>query len=295
MSYTHYDRLTALDGAFLALESANVHMHVGSVHIFEAGPLATPDGGLDFERIQALVGAGAARAARASASASRGSRSSAIRCGWTTRASSSTITCATRRCPSPATSGSSSGSRAGSSRRSSTRTRPLWEMWFVEGLEDGRFAVISKIHHCMIDGVSGVRSARRLHAVDGRRRSARSGCVAALDAASGARARRNCWPTRWRGARRSRRWSRAPGLAALRDPLAAVDAASGAASAVGEALGAGLGSASATPLNDDIGPYRRFDWTRIDLDAVKDVKARLGGTRERRRAGDRRRRHAHAS
>src|SRR5688572_17770757 len=36
------------------------------------------------------------------------------------------------------------------------RARPLWEMWFVEGLEHDRFAVVSKVHHCMIDGVSGV-------------------------------------------------------------------------------------------------------------------------------------------
>ncbi len=46
----------------------------------------------------------------------------------------------------------------------------------------------------------------------------------------------------------------------------------------GEALEAGLGSASSTPLNDDIGPYRRFDWTRFDLSAVKELKNRIGGT-----------------
>jgi len=35
------------------------------------------------------------------------------------------------------------------------RHRPLWETWMVEGLADGTWALISKVHHCMVDGVSG--------------------------------------------------------------------------------------------------------------------------------------------
>ncbi len=35
------------------------------------------------------------------------------------------------------------------------RARPLWEAWFVEGISDGRWAIISKVHHCMVDGIGG--------------------------------------------------------------------------------------------------------------------------------------------
>jgi WS/DGAT/MGAT family acyltransferase len=47
---------------------------------------------------------------------------------------------------------------------------------------------------------------------------------------------------------------------------------------VGQALGAGFGSASETPFDREIGPHRRFDWTRMDLAAAKEVKERFGGT-----------------
>ena len=42
------------------------------------------------------------------------------------------------------------------------RSRPLWEMWIVEGLEGDRFALVNKIHHCMIDGIAGVSIAQIL-------------------------------------------------------------------------------------------------------------------------------------
>ena len=35
------------------------------------------------------------------------------------------------------------------------RHRPLWQEWLLDGLEDGRWAIVSKIHHCMADGIGG--------------------------------------------------------------------------------------------------------------------------------------------
>ena len=51
LSYNHYDRLTALDSAFLGIEDGNAHMHIGAVALFDVGPLAAGKGGIDFERI----------------------------------------------------------------------------------------------------------------------------------------------------------------------------------------------------------------------------------------------------
>jgi hypothetical protein len=64
VAYSYHDRLTALDSSFLELESPRVHMHVGSVGIFEPGPLARDDGGLDFDEILALTETGLQRAPR---------------------------------------------------------------------------------------------------------------------------------------------------------------------------------------------------------------------------------------
>jgi WS/DGAT/MGAT family acyltransferase len=154
-------------------------------------------------------------------------------------------------------------------------TKPMWEMWFVEGLERGHLAVVSKVHHCLIDGVSG---------------------VDLLSAFMGSNADYRARPSdhRWiprpapsRLAMLGREVTRRAGLPlrlmqqasrAAQRPRSSADAVVHAASGFAESLSATLSPASETPFNVPIGPHRRFDWTRFDLGVVREIKQKLGGT-----------------
>jgi WS/DGAT/MGAT family acyltransferase len=159
--------------------------------------------------------------------------------------------------------------------------KPLWEMWFVEGLAGDRFAVITKTHHCMIDGISGVDLLAMLMGPEAGTESAEAQAEAsgshrwlprpapnAAKLLADETLRRAALPLEALRAGRD----------ALRDPGKAVDALRDTFESLAQALGAGLSHGSRTPLNPDIGPHRRFDWTRTDLAAAKEVKDRLGGT-----------------
>ncbi len=280
MSYTHYDRLSALDATFLALESPNVHMHVGSVNVFDGGPLRTPEGGIAFDRIRALAGPALSRSARFR---QRIERIPILDHPVWVDDEHFDLDYHLRHTSLPAP-GDERQLKRLAGRIFSQKldpARPLWEMWFVEGLAGDRFAVISKIHHCMIDGVSGA--------------DLLAGFMQAPDPDGGEQAGERTelsppWiarPAPGRAAllagefvRRAALPARAvqAGVETLRAPRETFDRVASGASAILDALAAGLGRASSTPFNDPVGPHRRIDWVRFDLDAVKEVKNRLGGT-----------------
>jgi len=274
MAYQHYDRLTALDTSFLELESGNVHMHVGSVGIFDPGPMATPEGGIDFDAVLGLVEAGLQRAPRFRQ-----------RLDWTPLTRHPVwvddphfnVVYHVRHTALPFPGDERRLKRLVGRLMSQKldRHKPLWEMWFVEGLEGGRIAIVSKVHHCLIDGVSG---------------------VDLLSAFMGSDPDHRFDPTehRWMprpapsalrllgdevGRRASLPGRLARGLArGLRRPEHSLEQAAHAASGFADALGRAASPASDTPFNVPIGPHRRFDWTHFDLDVVREVRAKLGGT-----------------
>jgi diacylglycerol O-acyltransferase / wax synthase len=156
------------------------------------------------------------------------------------------------------------------------RSKPLWEIWVVHGLEAGRFAFINKTHHCLVDGISGVDITTVLFDLD---------------------------PVPRQASHSEDPWTPAPepsdaiiaaqGIAdVVRMPLRLARDVVGAATNPGRTLGQvreaveGLGEvvwglvqgAPGTPLNQACGPHRRIHWIHTELDDLKGIKNALGGT-----------------
>ncbi|GIK78048.1 MAG: wax ester/triacylglycerol synthase family O-acyltransferase [Thermoleophilia bacterium] len=154
------------------------------------------------------------------------------------------------------------------------RARPLWEMWVVDGLDGGRFAIVSKSHHCLVDGISGVDITTVLF--DAEPEPAAAGNPpqwiprpepSPLQILGSALTERLTQPAEIvRGAR-----------ALIRRPSRALAAVREAIGATGAIAGKGL-AAPDSPLNVEIGPYRRFAWVRADLADLRRIKEVYGGT-----------------
>jgi WS/DGAT/MGAT family acyltransferase len=158
------------------------------------------------------------------------------------------------------------------------RYKPLWELWLVERLTRGRFAVIAKAHHALVDGVSGVDITTVLLDRDPDKASNGHGGPppwVAKPPPSSARLladallERATLPSEMvRGARRAVRAPRRA-LGRVREDL----------TSLGVLTWAGLGSpAPPSPFNVDIGPHRRYASLDSDVETFRAIKDALGGT-----------------
>jgi diacylglycerol O-acyltransferase len=150
----HYERLSNLDASFLALETRTTHMHVGAVAIFAPGP-STGDAGVDIETIRRLILSRLDLIPRyRQRLANVPLEGSPV---WVDDEHFH-LDYHVRHIALPRP-GSTEQLKDLTGRLMSQqldRSKPLWELYIVEGVEDGGFALIAKIHHCMIDGVSGI-------------------------------------------------------------------------------------------------------------------------------------------
>ncbi len=270
MEHYNYERLSAQDNDFLLWETPALPMHGSGLSIFEAGPLATPGGGIDFEAVQRAFAAVLHRVPRY--------RQKLMWVPGEARAvwvddPHFRIDYHVRHIalPRPGTETQLKRLAADLMERPLDRGRPLWETWVIEGLEGGRFALISKTHHCMIDGASGMALMQTLFSIlPEAERGAAPRYVprpppSALELQRDAWRRRLSLPARLASEVR-RLWRNEEVATALR----------GQARALAQLARFKLLPAAETPLNGPIGPHRIFDWLELPLDDVRAVRRARG-------------------
>jgi diacylglycerol O-acyltransferase len=153
------------------------------------------------------------------------------------------------------------------------RTKPLWELWVAEGLDDGRWALISKTHHCMVDGVSAtdllsvILSQERQPAPDPVEDWRPGPEPNSAELVAHSLALRAASP--YEAARTVLSVARGPRRAVRK----AVETTRGMAN-----FRTLLGPGSASSLNGPIGPHRRWSWARARLSDIKQVRQAHGGT-----------------
>jgi diacylglycerol O-acyltransferase / wax synthase len=154
--------------------------------------------------------------------------------------------------------------------------KPLWEVWLVEGLEDDRWAIISKVHHCMVDGVAG---------------SDLMQLIFDLQPDAPHDEPREWTPRRNPGSLATAAGALADAVAHPLRQLASVPSLGGVRTSVGQLAGQTRTLASTVPsvakqavtptarsLNGPVGPHRRWAWSEAQVDELRAVRSALGGT-----------------
>ncbi len=172
MSEAFYQGISPADYTFLITETPELHMHVQGVMIFDALPLQTADGGIDFDTIKAAYGQALHQLPRYRQKLmwqTKSRQSPYLKwISWQQSDESKppvwvddeyfNLDYHVRHTalPKPGSQEQLTNLAARIAGQPLDRSRPLWEMWVVEGLEKNRFAVISKVHHCLVDAKSGI-------------------------------------------------------------------------------------------------------------------------------------------
>ncbi len=272
MAQWHYDRLSSQDNSFLLLERGNVRMHVASTNIFDIGPLRSESGGVDIDLVRRATESFLHLVPRYRQRLHQiplfdhavWVDDPHFELDYHVRHTA---------LPKPGTLAQLKDLVARVMAQPLDRRRPLWETWIIEGLGGGdQFAMIVKIHHCMIDGSSGVD-------------------LANIQFSTSPEPQELTEPVPFQPRAAPRRLElfldetkRTVGipLEVVRDFRQFVadtddlrEDVSMRVNALTHLFGMGM-SADETPLNGRLGPHRRFEWISCLLDDLKAMRKGLG-------------------
>jgi len=269
MAQAHGDRLSAVDASFLAQEGHNAHMHIGAVMVFEGPPPAFAEFADHVRGRLHLVPRYRQKLAVPPLETGRPL--------WIDDPSFN-LEYHLRHTglPEPGTEDQLRALAARIHSQRLDRTKPLWELWLVQGLGDGRFALISKTHHALVDGVAGVDLATVLFDLEPVPPALPHGgepWVPQPEPSATSMAARGI-----KGLVQLPFELAGRAIGAATKPTASLHAAREAVEGVAEVAWAGLNPAPETPLNVPIGPHRRFAMVRCELSDFKLVKNAFGGT-----------------
>jgi diacylglycerol O-acyltransferase len=268
MANAHMDRLSALDVSFLTNESSASHMHVGGICIFE-GPPPSYEDLLEHVRSRLhLVPRFRQKLAYPPVPTGRPFwiDDPAFNLEYHVRHSA---------LPSPGSEDQLRNMAARVFSQQLDRTKPLWELWMVQGLTRKRFAFVTKTHHALVDGVSGVDIATVLFDVKPvpEPHEDEHEWVPSPEPSGAALMARDAVAVARAPVGLLRRLERA-----VEHPRETLQQATEAAEALGEVGWNFANPAPKVPLNVEIGSHRRYQWVRADLAQFKRIKGVLGGT-----------------
>ncbi len=263
------DRLTAIDASFLAQEREGSHMHVGGLMIFE-GP--TPARGEFIAHIESRLHL--VPRYRQKLAVPRFEMGRPL---WVDDPRFN-IEYHIRHTALPAPGGIEQlrllAARIFSQQLD--RSKPLWETWLVEGMDDGRFALISKTHHSLVDGVSGVDLSTVLFDVEPVPSEPPEPDEEWIPAPEPSEAELVAEGVK--GLIRRPAEIAGSVVDAVQHPDRTVGGAREAAEGIGEVAWGIINRPPETPLNVPIGPHRRIYWVRTELGELKQIKNALDGT-----------------
>ncbi len=277
-----FERLSAQDAGFLWTETPNQPMHVGGLALFETGPLVSPEGGIDIDRYRRQVESVLHWIPRY-----RQKIEWTPVEGWPIWVDDRNFDIGQHirhiALPRPGTTEQLKELIARINARRLDRRHPLWEIWGIEGVAGGdQFAILNKIHHCMIDGAAGAdltqilmspsKHFKEIEPLPYIPRPQPSRTELLADSISRGLAR----PLELlRDGIRSTAASQAEANATLSVSRPTLESRMGALMQMFETS---LQPASPTPINGELGPHRRLEWLTMSLDDVKELGDVLGCT-----------------